>query len=81
MSSFKDNSSEEKNYNNNNFNKKIQNCSFSIDKNELNKLINLDKYKIKRFSHFSNFNSVEIKLMKKVMKIVKLILVIFFKTD
>ena len=62
MSSFKDNSSEEKNYNNNNFNKKIQNCSFSIDKNELNKVINLDKYKIKRFSHFSNFNSVENKV-------------------
>ena len=60
LSSFKDNSSEVKNFNNNDFNEKIENSNFSVDKNELNNLINdLDNNKIKRLSHFSNFNSIE----------------------
>ena len=60
LSSFKDNSSEVKNYNNNDSNEKIENSNFSVDKNELNNLINdLDNNKIKRLSHFSNFNSIE----------------------
>ena len=63
LSSFKDNSSEVKNYNNNDSNEKIENSNFSVDKNELNNLINdLDNNKIKRLSHFSNFNSVENKV-------------------
>ena len=60
LSSFKDNSSEVKNCNKNDSNEKIENSNFSLDKNELNNLINdLDNNKIKRLSHFSNFNSVE----------------------
>ena len=63
LSSFKDNSSEVKNYNNNDSNEKIENSNFSVDKNELNNLINdLDNNKIKRLSHFSNFTSVENKV-------------------
>ena len=63
LSSFKDNSSEVKNFNYNDFNEKIENSNFSVDKNELNNLINdLDNNKIKRLSHFSNFNSVENKV-------------------
>jgi hypothetical protein len=60
LSSFKDNSSEVKNCNKNDSNEKIENSNFSVDKNELNNLINdLDNNKIKRLSHFSNFNSIE----------------------
>ena len=60
LSSFKDNSSEVKNCNKNDSNEKIENSNFSLDKNELNNLINdLDNNKIKRLSHFSNFNSIE----------------------
>ena len=63
LSSFKDNSSEVKNCNKNDSNEKIENSNFSLDKNELNNLINdLDNNKIKRLSHFSNFNSVENKV-------------------
>jgi hypothetical protein len=63
LSSFKDNSSEVKNCNKNDSNEKIENSNFSVDKNELNNLINdLDNNKIKRLSHFSNFNSVENKV-------------------
>ena len=63
LSSFKDNSSEVKNCNKNDSNEKIENSNFSVDKNELNNLINdLDNNKIKRLSHFSNFTSVENKV-------------------
>ena len=63
LSSFKDNSSEVKNCNKNDSNEKIENSNFSLDKNELNNLINdLDNNKIKRLSHFSNFTSVENKV-------------------